>query len=199
MIKLNKVNKSEPYLLFKKFYDEALLKSQKSIQAICISSFNTSTNQVESRFVNLKYINDDRWIFFSNYNSQKAQDFLTHRQISAVFYWDSLNVQIRIKATIEKTSEEFSDNHYKSRSKEKNALAISSNQSEIIESYSKVVAKFKTISENAEILSKRPNFWGGYSFTPFYFEFWEGHELRLNKRDVYQVKENNWEHLILQP
>ena len=199
MIKLNEVNKSDPYLLFKKFYDEALLKKQRSIQAICISSFNTSTNQVESRFVNLKYINDDRWIFFSNYNSQKAQDFLTHTQISAVFYWDSLNVQIRIKAKIEKTSEEFSDYHYKSRSKEKNALAISSNQSETIKSYAKVVANFKTISKNAEILSKRPNFWGGYSFTPFYFEFWEGHESRLNKRDVYQFKDNSWEHLILQP
>ena len=45
----------------------------------------------------------------------------------------------------------------------------------------------------------RPNFWGGYSFIPYYFEFWEGHESRLNKRDVYEMKSNEWEHGILQP
>jgi pyridoxamine 5'-phosphate oxidase len=48
-------------------------------------------------------------------------------------------------------------------------------------------------------LKKCPEFWGGYAFTPYYFEFWEGHQSRLNKREVYKKNDDNWKHLILQP
>ena len=48
-------------------------------------------------------------------------------------------------------------------------------------------------------LKKCPEFWGGYSFTPYYFEFWEGHESRLNKREAYEKSDDSWKHLILQP
>ena len=48
-------------------------------------------------------------------------------------------------------------------------------------------------------LKKCPDFWGGYSFTPYYFEFWEGHESRLNKREVYKKSDDIWKHFILQP
>ena len=82
--------------------------------------------------VNLKYIIDDEWIFFSNYNSLKAQNFLNHDQISALFYWDSINVQIRIKAKIFKTLSKFSDEHFEKRNIKKNALSISSMQSQPI-------------------------------------------------------------------
>ena len=45
----------------------------------------------------------------------------------------------------------------------------------------------------------RPDFWGGYSFTPYYFEFWKGHENRLNKRHVYERQDNEWVERLLQP
>ena len=48
-------------------------------------------------------------------------------------------------------------------------------------------------------LKECPDSWGGFSFTPYYFEFWEGHESRLNKRDVYELNINEWKHYILQP
>ena len=46
---------------------------------------------------------------------------------------------------------------------------------------------------------KRPSYWGGYSFKPYYFEFWQGHDVRLNKREVYTLQENGWEKHFLQP
>ena len=45
----------------------------------------------------------------------------------------------------------------------------------------------------------RPNFWGGYSFTPYYFEFWQGHENRLNKRHVFEQQDDEWIERFLQP
>jgi pyridoxine/pyridoxamine 5'-phosphate oxidase len=45
----------------------------------------------------------------------------------------------------------------------------------------------------------RPSYWGGYSFTPYEIEFWEGNEFRLNKRNLYKKDMNKWNHYILEP
>ena len=199
MIDLTAINSEKPYKKFIEHYKNAVLNNQKSIEAISISSFNKNTKEVESRFVNLKYIVNDEWIFFSNYKSNKARNFISHNQISALFYWNAINVQIRIKAIIRKSPRDFSDVHFMKRSLEKNALAISSDQSMPIASYDHVVANYNRVLSNKDSLSKRPDYWGGYSFTPYLFEFWEGNESRLNKRMIYIKKNSKWITSTLQP
>ena len=199
MIKFININNAEPYREFVNFYNKAFLKNQKNIEAASISSFNSISKEVEARYVNLKYINSSEWIFFSNYKSNKARNFESHNQVSVLFYWNELNVQIRIKARIERTSSEFSDQHFTGRSDEKNALAVSSDQSETIKSYDEIVRNYEDTLSAKNNLVQRPAYWGGYSFTPYYFEFWEGHEARLNKRDVYKLNDGIWNHSILQP
>ena len=198
MIQFNNLNQEIPYLLLKEKYDEAIDAGQKGIEAISISSFNKEMGEVDSRYVNLKFILNDEFIFFSNYNSHKASSFNSHNQIAALVYWPSVNVQIRMRAKIKKTTNEYNQNYFFDRSEEKNALAISSNQSNPIDSYSQVKENYNKSLKNDD-LKKCPEFWGGYSFTPYYFEFWEGHESRLNKREVYEKSDDSWKHLILQP
>lgn len=198
MIQFKNLNQEIPYLLFKEKYDEALNAGQKSIEAIAVSSFNQVNQEVDSRYVNLKFIDNDEFIFFSNYNSPKSIAFNSHNQISVILYWASTNVQIRIKAKIQKTSPVFNKKYFFERSPQKNALAISSNQSEQIDSYDGVLKKYNKSLE-FDNLKECPGFWGGYSFIPCYFEFWAGHSLRLNKRDVYIKNGKNWDHSILQP
>ena len=198
MIKFSDLNQEIPYLLLKKKYDEAINAGQKGIEAISISSFNKEMGEVDSRYVNLKFITNDEFIFFSNYNSPKASSFNSLNQIAALVYWPSINVQIRMKAKIKKTSDEYNQKYFFDRLKEKNALAISSNQSKLIDSYNQVIENYNRSLESDD-LKKCPEYWGGYSFIPYYFEFWEGHESRLNKRDVYEIGEGNWSHSILQP
>ena len=198
MIKFTNLDQEIPYLNFKKKYDKALNANQKNIEAICISSYSKKLKEVNARFVNLKFIADKNFIFFSNYNSPKSQDFKEHNQITALIYWNSINTQIRMKATIERSPKEFNKSYFLKRSEQKNALSISSDQSEYIDSYESVKEKYLKSLEYDD-LKKCPDFWGGYSFTPYYFEFWEGHESRLNKREVYELKNNKWDHFILQP
>ena len=198
MIEFNKLNQEIPYLLFKEKYDEAFDVGQKGIEAISISSFNKEIGEVDSRYVNLKFISNDEFIFFSNYDSPKALSFNSHNQIAALVYWPSINVQIRMRAKIKRTTDEFNQNYFFNRSEEKNALAISSNQSKPIDSYNQVKENYNKSLKNDD-LKKCPEFWGGYSFTPYYFEFWEGHESRLNKREAYEKSDDSWKHLILQP
>ena len=198
MIQFNNLNQEIPYLLLKEKYDEAVDAGQKGIEAISISSYNKEISEVDSRYVNLKFITKDEFIFFSNYDSPKASSFNSHNQIAALVYWPSINTQIRMKATIKRTTDEFNQNYFFNRSEEKNALAISSNQSKPIDSYNQVKENYNKSLKNDD-LKKCPEFWGGYSFTPYYFEFWEGHESRLNKREVYEKSDDSWKHLILQP
>jgi pyridoxamine 5'-phosphate oxidase len=198
MIKFNNINEEKPYLLLKSKYQEAVHAGQVNIEAISIASYNSKTQEVDSRFVNLKFITNDQFIFFSNYNSPKALAFNSHNQITALIYWSSINVQIRMKAKIKKTLNEYNQKYFSDRSKEKNALAISSNQSMPIDSYNQVKENYNESLKNGD-LKKCPDFWGGYSFIPYYFEFWEGHESRLNKREVYVKDDGIWKKSFLQP
>jgi len=197
-LKFQKLNQTLPYIKLNKFYKAALLSNQPAIDAILIASFCKKNNEVDARNVNLKIINDEQFIFFSNYNSPKSTQFSSHDQISAVLYWSTIDVQIRMKAKIEKVTDKFSDEYFKTRDINKNALAISSHQSEPIDSYELVSKSFNETVLNQDLLV-RPDFWGGFSFTPYYFEFWEGHESRLNKRNAYEMNNNTWEHSTLQP
>ena len=198
MIQFNNLNQEIPYQLLKEKYDEALNADQRSIEGISISSYNKEMGEVDSRYVNLKFISNDEFIFFSNYDSPKASSFNSHNQIAALLYWPSINVQIRMRAKIKRTTDEYNQNYFFNRSEEKNALAISSNQSKPIDSYNQVKENYNRSLKNDD-LKKCPDFWGGYSFIPYYFEFWEGHESRLNKREVFEKNNESWKHLVLQP
>jgi pyridoxamine 5'-phosphate oxidase len=198
MIKFNNFSNDLPYIAFKRMYDKSLKAKQKKIEAVCISSYSKKFDEVNSRFVNLKFINDKEFIFFSNYESPKSQEFKSHSQITAVFYWSSINVQIRMKALIQQTSTKFNSEYFLHRDQKKNALAISSDQSTPIRSYKDVERKYLN-SLKLDNLRKCPSQWGGYSFIPYYYEFWEGHESRLNKREVYEKSDDDWNYFILQP
>ena len=188
----------EPYKRLRNYYKKAFLAEQDNIEAIAISSYSVEKNEVDSRFVNLKIVDKEDLIFFSNYLSPKASQFLEHNQISALIFWPKINTQIRFKATINKLEEDASNEYFIKRSKDKNALAISSDQSKPIKSFSDVEFKFKKALRN-DNLKKRPPYWGGYSFKPYYFEFWQGHKSRLNRREAYFLDNSSWVKSLLQP
>ena len=202
MINIKEITKSadQPFQVLKKFYQDALDGGQQSIEAIVISSIGPGNKYSDARFVNLKYITNDGLIFFSNYESEKASHFNEHKNamITAVFYWNVIDVQIRIRGPIEKCKENFSDKHFIKRDKNKNALAISSKQSKIADNYDSIVSNYEYIFNNKN-LSIRPKYWGGYIIKPSYFEFWEGNTSRINKRKVFEKTDDKWNNYFLQP
>ena len=119
MIEFINNNSAKPFLIFKNKYNLAIEAGQKNIEAISISSYNNSSSEVNSRYVNLKIINDNEFIFFTNYNSPKSIEFDSHSQIAAIFYWPSIGVQIRIKAKIKKTPIDYNQKYFSERSLKK--------------------------------------------------------------------------------
>ena len=198
MIDLSNISKDLPHARFLEEYKRAIELDQANIEAVCISSVD-SQNKPHSRYVNLKFVNDNEWIFFSNYESPKSLQFENNNSIAALFFWPKTNIQIRIKAKIARTKMSFSDEYFYNRSRKKNALAIISRQSKTLDSYNNFVDKYNKTLERNKDLDKRPDYWGGFSFRPNYFEFWEGHKNRLNKREVYNLENGLWERDYLQP
>ena len=67
-----------------------------------------------------------------------------------------------------------------------------------IESFENVEKKYDDVLKKSNLLDC-PDYWGGYCFTPYYFEFWEGNKNRLNKRVVFEESRNKWDTYLLQP
>ena len=198
MIEIFDLCSSKPYVKFEELYKIALAAKQNNVETINISSYSKLINEVNSRYVNLKFITNKEFIFFSNYDSPKSIEFSEHNQITASIYWNKINIQIRMKAIIKKTDANFNNAYFRNRSTDKNALAISSSQSEQIESYENILSNYQR-SLKFDDLKICPKYWGGYSFKPYYFEFWEGHESRINKRESFTLKDNQWSSCFLQP
>lgn len=199
MIEFIDVCKTDPYQHFIKLYNEAKNQSQEHIEAAAVSTASHN-KKPSSRFVNIKYVHNESFIFFSNYNSVKAKDIESNPQASILFFWSKTNTQIRLEGKIIKTSNSFSDDHFQRRSYEKNISAIISNQSSENDGYSNLIQRYeKAIKAYKGKDLARPTSWGGYSFVPKSFEFWQGENARLNKRLKFSIKENIWSSRYLDP
>lgn len=189
---------NRPLNKFKDIYIESKNAGQKNIEALCLSTCGRD-QRPSSRLINIKYITENSLIFFSNYDSKKAKDIQHNNNISGIFFWNNINIQIRLEGIINKIDSTESDEHFSQRSLEKNILAISSAQSNIIKSYDEVLKKYNNIKDNKHALTQRPSYWGGYEIKPNYFEFWYGHKNRLNKRVSYIYEDDEWNKFYLEP
>ena len=100
------------------------------------------------------------------------------------FFGKNIHTQIRIKGQIYITSKKLSDQHYKNRSREKNALSYISNQSQKIKSYRSIISKYKNALEKKDSLDIRPDYWGGYSFILIILNFGKAMNLESIKEKL---------------
>jgi len=165
---------------------------------MCIST--SLNNKPSSRFVNIKTISNEGLIFYIDYRSNKAKNIANNANVSGVFFWHTINTQIRIEGRAKKTNKIISDKHFEGRSYEKNISSITSFQSAEHKSYEDLLKKYKHNYKqylNQEIV--RPHFWGGYLIDVKLIEFWEGQPNRLNKRKQYKKARGAWVKTHLQP
>ncbi len=189
----------KPYNKFEHLYKKATNESQQHIEAAVVSTISKQ-NKPSSRMVNIKYLIKEAFIFFSNYESNKAKDISQNPKASMLFFWDKINTQIRIEGEISITKVSFSEEHFNQRPYDKNITAIISKQSSQNEGYEDLVKRYKVAYKKYEkSILQRPNNWGGYKFIPDSFEFWLGNKSRINKRIKYIKKPKEWEKLYLDP
>ena len=134
------------------------------------------------RTVLLKGLDDRGFVFYTNYNSRKAKDLTATGRGSLMFYWRSLERQVRIDGRAEKVSAEESDAYFATRPIESRWSVYASRQSEVIESRDSLEARFSFARQEYGERVPRPAWWGGYRIVPEEFEFWQGRPSRLHDR-----------------
>lgn len=189
----------EPYQLFSSWLNEAVNFPITDANAMVLST-STIFGKPSSRVVLLKkYGNEEGFIFFSDYKSQKGKELEINPQGALLFYWNVLEKQIRIEGTVKKLEPEQSDIYFNSRPKESKLSTIVSKQSQPIKSLDHLI-KLKEELRNSKEELVRPSRWGGYVLIPDKFEFWLGGPNRFNHRIAYLKDEkNSWRKQQLAP
>lgn len=155
----------------------------------------------KSRVVLLKKYDEEGFVFYTNYNSEKGKAILHNPSVCLSFFWHSMERQVIIKGIAGKTAAAVSDNYFDSRPDGSKLGAIVSPQSDVIPSRDYLDDKLKKLEIEYEGKSiPRPENWGGFLVRPVEVEFWQGRPNRLHDRIRYRLQEGfNWKIERLSP
>lgn len=181
-----------PFTLFENWFEMALLDDKEN--AICfVLSTITERNKPSSRVVLLRGLNEKGFTFYTNYNSDKAKDIDHNNYVSANFFWNNLEKQVRITGLANKISSEESDQYFKGRPRGSQLGAWVSNQSSVVNFDDDFSIRSMEVENQFNGLEvSRPENWGGYCIIPEKIEFWQGRPSRLHDRLVYKKKDDIW-------
>jgi pyridoxamine 5'-phosphate oxidase len=172
---------------FDSWWQEAMSSSIPEVNAMTLAT-SSADGVPSARIVLLKGYDDNGFVFFTNYDSYKAQQLAENPRACLVFFWKELERQVRITGIIEKTDEKTSEDYFNSRPAMSRISAMVSPQSNVIESREWLENKVAEVSSTGVI--KRPHNWGGYLVRPITIEFWQGRANRLHDRLQYTLEEN---------
>lgn len=134
------------------------------------------------RMVLLKEIAAADFVFYTNYNSRKAQDIDASGKAAFVLHWKSLARQIRVRGLVQREDGPVADAYYQSRSLQSRIGAWASQQSQPLASRGALMAQVAKVTAQQGVNPARPPYWGGYRIAPLEIEFWSDGAFRLHDR-----------------
>ncbi|MEQ6119245.1 pyridoxamine 5'-phosphate oxidase [Reichenbachiella sp. MALMAid0571] len=191
---------SDPIVQFESWFKEAYEREGEEANATTLSTIGLDGHP-EGRIVLLKFYSEDGFAFYTNYNSMKGQELENHAYASLTFHWKTLERQVRIRGTVEKTDPIISDDYFDSRPRESRIGAWTSPQSQEIADRSVLEENelfYKNKFQGQECIPRPPH-WGGFIINPQKIEFWQGRASRLHDRIVYQLEGSDWKIKRLAP
>jgi pyridoxamine 5'-phosphate oxidase len=182
-----------PIVLFRGWLNDAKAAGIQLYEAMTLATA-TKDGRPSARLVLLKQADDRGFVFFTNYNSQKARELDANPQAALVFYWPQLERQVRVEGKVERIAPAESDAYFKTRPRESQIGALASPQSEVVASREVLEERVRELGKSYEGREvDRPANWGGYRLRHERIEFWKGRPGRLHDRILYERQaEGDW-------
>ena len=190
----------DPFAIARRWLSEAEATEINDPNAIALATVDAD-GLPNSRMVLLKEIEHDAFVFYTNYESAKAQEIESAGKAAFVMHWKSLRRQVRVRGTVTREDGPQADAYYDSRSLKSRLGAWASKQSRPLDSRASLMAEVAKITATKGTKPARPPFWGGYRITPLEIEFWADGQFRLHDRFVWRRRNtaDNWSVVRLNP
>ncbi|SES71042.1 pyridoxamine 5'-phosphate oxidase [Thorsellia anophelis] len=184
---------ANPFILLETWLDDAKNANIPDPSAFVLGTVNAQ-GQASQRIVLMKGLDAGQGTlnFFTNYESQKAQEIAHNPQVSILFPWYMIERQVIATGVVSKLSSTDSERYFYSRPKESQIAAIASSQSSTLNSKTTLLDKYnKLLLQYQNETVPFPKNWGGFQIKINQIEFWQGGEHRLHDRFRYTVQNTN--------
>lgn len=171
----------DPFAIARAWLAEAEATEPSDANAIALATADAS-GLPNVRMVLLKEIEADAFVFYTNYESRKAEEIEASGKAAFVMHWKSLARQIRVRGHVTREDGPKADAYYASRSLKSRLGAWASRQSRPLASRGALMAEVAKVTAAQGTNPSRPPFWGGYRLVPVEIEFWADGAFRLHDR-----------------
>ena len=184
---------ADPVEQFQLWLDQAMAAAPQEFTAMTLATADRA-GRPSARIVLLKGFDQRGFVFFTNYESDKARELAENPRAALVFYWAVLDRQVRIEGTVEKTSREESAAYFESRPRGSRLGAWASPQSRPVDGRQEIERLLEEAAGRfAEGDVPLPDFWGGFRVHHEAIEFWQGRRNRLHDRLRYvRLPKGGW-------
>ena len=182
-----------PFTLFDQWLTEAEKSEINDPNAMFLACAD-SDGKPSVRTVLLKAHDERGFVFYTNFESRKGKSLLENPHAETLFYWKSLEKQIRISGPVEQVSDAEADAYYNSRHRASRIGAWASQQSRPMEHKDTLKEKEAEFTEKFEDTENppRPDHWSGFRIIPERIEFWIAGQYRLHTRFVFERDDDEW-------
>ena len=183
----------EPFTIFRRWLEEARKSEINDPDAIALATVDKQ-GLPNVRMVLLRIIEDDAFVFFTNYGSKKAQEAFLTNKVAFNMHWKSLRRQIRVRGHVEKEDGIIADKYFSEREVGSQTAAWASKQSETLTDRQELIERWQSYKNQFEKNVVRPDFWGGIRIKPIQIEFWADGQYRLHDRFLWEreLGEKSW-------